>query len=290
MPPMQQFQQLNYAKQTVQSIQSVPLRRKKAGQTEKSKWCFTYIWSEAFQYLQRSFVFSSTRKSRFFSIELIVWFLADQNDSDSEASDEKEVIDLDSTVEKEQLDEQASEEEKDESEDDDEIIVLDVEKRSLCAKVSKEAGELKNEEETNQAVKQAKPSSEESKEKPIEASPVEVKPIEAKSNGAKSTNDEESKTSSSEEHQDRENAAADDSEDADRSDADASKSRESTSSRITLVSMGAPVPAALNGEKPPLENFGVGMGPMIHFENLPNSTGVFDKMRKVIKKIRKKLS
>lgn len=68
------------------------------------------------------------------------------------------------------------------------------------------------------------------------------------------------------------------------------KSRESTASKLTLLSMGAPVPSSLNGQKPPLENFSVGMGELIYFENLPTSTGVFDKLRKVIKKIRKKIT
>jgi hypothetical protein len=63
----------------------------------------------------------------------------------------------------------------------------------------------------------------------------------------------------------------------------------SQASKLTLISMGAPVPAALNGIKPPLENFSIGMGELIYFENLPNSTGVFERLRKVIKKIRRKL-
>src|SRR5690606_19351474 len=63
----------------------------------------------------------------------------------------------------------------------------------------------------------------------------------------------------------------------------------SNASRMTLISMGAHVPQTLNGKKPPLENFAVGMGELIYFENLPTSTGVFDKMRKVIKKIRRKI-
>lgn len=212
------------------------------------------------------------------------------------------MIDLDSTVEKEP-DNQASEDES-ESDSGDEIIVLDVEKRSLCAALSKKTSgaDLKNEEAASQTVEskesvETKESADtketaESKETVETKETVEEASAEAQdeSKPIESQDAEESKTENSEVHQDRENAAADDSQDADRSAADSIEGRESTSSRITLVSMGAPVPAALNGEKPPLENFGVGMGPMIHFENLPNSTGVFDKMRKVIKKIRKKLS
>ena len=208
------------------------------------------------------------------------------------------MIDLDSAVEKES--DEPENEKEDESEEDsgDEIIVLDVEKRSLCAKSTKKASDLKNDGEAATSQATEEPTKEPVKE-PIEEPEEPPKAKEAdepselsekKSTEAKPVESKNEETENSEKHQDTENAAADDSEDADRPDADAAKGRESTSSRITLVSMGAPVPAALNGEKPPLENFGVGMGPMIHFENLPNSTGVFDKMRKVIKKIRKKLS
>lgn len=231
---------------------------------------------------------------------------------------------MNSTVEQ---DEQEKEQSEDDS-DDSEIIVLDVEKRSLCSKQSKKA-DLKHEPEDGKAIEKSEESKEadlESKEpadeesskakssedqaaeekpadeksadeKPADEKPADEKLVDENSTKKKPTgkkqiaqNGQQSETEDREKPEDRENAAADDSEDADCADVDTIKGRESTSSRITLVSLGAPVPAALNGEKPPLENFGVGMGPMIHFENLPNSTGVFNKMRKVIKKIRKKLS
>lgn len=58
---------------------------------------------------------------------------------------------------------------------------------------------------------------------------------------------------------------------------------------LKLIAMGSPVPATLNNKRPPLENFAAGMGELIYFENLPTSTGVFDKMRKVIHKVRKEI-
>lgn len=228
--------------------------------------------------------------------------VADQSDSDSGASDDEknETIDLDSAVEK---DEQEKEESEDDS-DDSAIIVLDVEKRSLCSKLKK-ASDLKKDQEAGKTTENFVPEQsaaeagqeskepldkESSKEKCIEEQATEEQATEEQAVEEQNKNGQQPETEDCEKPEDSENAAADDTEDAGCTDADAVKGRESTSSRITLVSLGAPVPAALNGEKPPLENFGVGMGPMIHFENLPNSTGVFDKMRKVIKKIRKKLS
>ena len=59
---------------------------------------------------------------------------------------------------------------------------------------------------------------------------------------------------------------------------------------VKLIGLGSPLPANIDSKKPPLEKFAVGMGELIYFENLPTSTGVFDKMRNVICKVRKKLS
>lgn len=59
---------------------------------------------------------------------------------------------------------------------------------------------------------------------------------------------------------------------------------------LKLIAMGSPVPSSTGAKKPPLEKFAKGMGNLIYFENLPNSTGVFEKMRGVIYKIRDKLS
>lgn len=59
---------------------------------------------------------------------------------------------------------------------------------------------------------------------------------------------------------------------------------------LKLIAMGSPVPSNMTHKKPPLEKFAAGMGELIYFENLPTSTGVFDKMRKVIHKVRKEVS
>ncbi|RWS10975.1 PSP domain containing protein-like protein, partial [Dinothrombium tinctorium] len=62
----------------------------------------------------------------------------------------------------------------------------------------------------------------------------------------------------------------------------------SNSSSIKLIAMGSPLPRS--SQKPPLEKFAEGMGNLIYFENLPTSTGVFDKMRKTLHTVRQKLS
>jgi zinc finger CCHC domain-containing protein 8 len=58
-----------------------------------------------------------------------------------------------------------------------------------------------------------------------------------------------------------------------------------------LISVGVPVPDSYNMIKPPLEKWSENnsLAELIYFENLPNSTGVFDKMRGVLGKVREKL-
>jgi hypothetical protein len=63
-----------------------------------------------------------------------------------------------------------------------------------------------------------------------------------------------------------------------------------TRKRLSLISTGSPIPDSYQQKKPPLENFAVGMSELIYFENLPTSTGAFDKMRSLLSGIRKKLS
>ena len=63
----------------------------------------------------------------------------------------------------------------------------------------------------------------------------------------------------------------------------------SSSRKLNLIEYGSPVPVSSNSKKPPLEKWAEGMGNLIYFENLPNSTGMFKKMRNIISKIRKEL-
>lgn len=60
--------------------------------------------------------------------------------------------------------------------------------------------------------------------------------------------------------------------------------------RSRLISVGVPVPVPTR--KPPLEKWSENnsLSELIYFENLPNYTGVFDKMRSVIGKVRSRLS
>lgn len=60
--------------------------------------------------------------------------------------------------------------------------------------------------------------------------------------------------------------------------------------RSRLISVGVPVPTPTR--KPPLEKWSENnsLSELIYFENLPNYTGVFDKMRNVIGKVRNRLS
>lgn len=54
-----------------------------------------------------------------------------------------------------------------------------------------------------------------------------------------------------------------------------------------MISMGAPVPHSIGPNLPPLENWAVGMGELMHFENLPTSTGAYKgKMKGILDKIR----
>ena len=61
--------------------------------------------------------------------------------------------------------------------------------------------------------------------------------------------------------------------------------------KIKRVSIGSPVPESYKKKKPPLEKWSENnsLPDLIYFENLPNSTGVFDKMRGIIKKVRDNL-
>ena len=63
----------------------------------------------------------------------------------------------------------------------------------------------------------------------------------------------------------------------------------SSSRKLNLIEYGSPVPVSSNSKKPPLEKWAEGMGNLIYFENLPNSTGMFKKMKNIISKIRKEL-
>lgn len=58
-----------------------------------------------------------------------------------------------------------------------------------------------------------------------------------------------------------------------------------------LISVGSPIPDSYDAKKPPLENWSENnsLADLIYFENLPNSTGVFDKMRSTLRNIRNKL-
>lgn len=67
-------------------------------------------------------------------------------------------------------------------------------------------------------------------------------------------------------------------------------SEETVLSKLTFVQLGSPVPSSSNPKKPPLEKWAEGMGELINFENLPNYTGTYNKMRGIIKKIRDKLT
>lgn len=65
-----------------------------------------------------------------------------------------------------------------------------------------------------------------------------------------------------------------------------------TEKKITkLISIGSPVPDSYIKEKPPLEKWSENntMAELIYFENLPNYTGVFEKMTSVLRNVRNKL-
>lgn len=196
------------------------------------------------------------------------------------------------------------------SSDSDEIISLDIEKRALCLATPKKKASttvssllvspILDKSISNTAIKDCTETSEQTIESTNESTTVSTHKTIVELIGDKSDQptDEsiehknEERTDDHQEHQDNQAPKIDD----DQNDINKAFNKYEeeeeieSASKITLVSMGAPVPASLNGEKPPLENFAVGMGELIYFENLPTSTGVFDKMRKVIKKVRKKLS
>lgn len=58
-------------------------------------------------------------------------------------------------------------------------------------------------------------------------------------------------------------------------------------STIKVISMGTPVPKTIKPSLPSLEKWAVGMGELLHFENLPTSTGAYNgKIKGVITKVR----
>ena len=62
----------------------------------------------------------------------------------------------------------------------------------------------------------------------------------------------------------------------------------SSERKLKLIAMGSPMPASERPKRPPLEKWGIGMGELIYFENLPEYTGVYEnKMKGLINKIRK---
>ena len=61
--------------------------------------------------------------------------------------------------------------------------------------------------------------------------------------------------------------------------------------KTKLISVGSPVPDSYIRSKPPLENWSENntLAELIYFENLPNYTGVFDKMTSVLRGVRNRL-
>lgn len=57
--------------------------------------------------------------------------------------------------------------------------------------------------------------------------------------------------------------------------------------KLTVISMGTPVPDTIQPRLPSLDKWAVGMGELIYFENLPTSTGAYKgKMKGILGKIR----
>lgn len=66
-----------------------------------------------------------------------------------------------------------------------------------------------------------------------------------------------------------------------------SPNNDNVSKKMKLVSSGTPVPKSFKPSLPSLEKWSVGMGELLQFENLPNSTGAYQaKMKNIITKIR----
>lgn len=59
--------------------------------------------------------------------------------------------------------------------------------------------------------------------------------------------------------------------------------------KVTVISTCAPLPQTIKPNLPPMANFAVGMGELIYFENLPDSTGTYSgKLKDAILKCRKR--
>lgn len=59
--------------------------------------------------------------------------------------------------------------------------------------------------------------------------------------------------------------------------------------KVTVISTCAPLPKSIRPNLPPMANFAVGMGELIYFENLPDSTGTYSgKLKDSILKCRKR--
>lgn len=61
--------------------------------------------------------------------------------------------------------------------------------------------------------------------------------------------------------------------------------------KLTVISVGTPVPKSIKPNLPSLEKWSIGMGELLHFENLPTSTGAYkEKMKGIIDKVRNRFS
>ena len=60
--------------------------------------------------------------------------------------------------------------------------------------------------------------------------------------------------------------------------------------KLELIAIGSPVPKGMVNQRPDLDKWSKGMDDLIYFQNLPDYTGRFDKMRNILKNVRGKLN
>ncbi|XP_053211489.1 LOW QUALITY PROTEIN: zinc finger CCHC domain-containing protein 8-like [Panonychus citri] len=268
MPPMQGFQQLNFVKQTILPPKPVPYKRIKLSKNDSDTNNGSVCLDDDDDEIQ--IIEPNSEKIKTIMIQ-------DVEKEEGEASDsDDEIIAISSSIEKPKDHQNSSisiistsseSKTKSPSPRNDSIILISPTKPDLSLPSTSSASQqspLLSPTTTELIQKMSKKTNKKKRNQLNETTSIEIQGEDKQSNDNPTSQPEDSPSSTIQE--------------------------QIKSPSMRLIGMGCPTPADIDCKKPPLEKFAVGMGELIYFENLPTSTGVFDKMRHVIFKVRKKLS
>lgn len=117
-----------------------------------------------------------------------------------------------------------------------------------------------------------------SKELQPEKEKVKIKSEEQDEIIKTNTNDEQNSTNQSSNHEEKEKETNE-------------ISTTTVEKKMKIVSYGTAVPQTVRPKLPSLEKWSIGMGELLHFENLPTSTGAYkDKIKNIIEKVRNRFT